>query len=493
MKGVNKKARLIIMTLILIECFSIFLTYKSFENKKINEDIEKYNFNKNMFAIYVKNGDGDYEVYKNSGVWPSEVDDYSINKSKSYCVNSTGETLEGVLEFANGEATVVTKQTVFCYLYFDQRLDIKITFADSDIPNKIGTKKTINCNGTASASWNYKNNGLIVSNIYDKSAKCSVSSGGNLTSLGKLTAVVKSAVDTLTTQFEESHPLVWEYNFGYVRSVFGYRYFNIADYTEPDNYVWFNNELWRIIGRIPVCLTKNCGDNTTNLVKIIRNSSIGNYQYDNSQNWGSTSWENSYLYKLLNGAYLNSTNGNINGTSICSYYQYETAWSYRSSCNFENAGLNNNPMIQEVYWNTGVTSSSDEVKASFINEKNNRTVKAKVGLMSPSDYGLIIWPNGRIYTDVQLDRLCDGSGVNSVPGSKKVWLYTQMTEPTINNTSNGLNTLNIRGCIKNYNSSTTSDIVDIPTAVRPVVYLKENVYVVSGSGTYSNPYQIAMN
>ena len=48
----------------------------------------------------------------------------------------------------------------------------------------------------------------------------------------------------------------------------GYRY----EGKDPNNYIWFNNELWRIIG---VFDSASHGQAGQNLVKIIRNDSIG--------------------------------------------------------------------------------------------------------------------------------------------------------------------------------------------------------------------------
>ena len=45
--------------------------------------------------------------------------------------------------------------------------------------------------------------------------------------------------------------------------------------ADPNNYVLFNNELWRIIGVFDVASTY--GGPTEKRLKIIRNESIGNY------------------------------------------------------------------------------------------------------------------------------------------------------------------------------------------------------------------------
>ena len=80
---------------------------------------------------------------------------------------------------------------------------------------------------------------------------------------------------------------------------------NIRYYgTDPNNYVSFNNELWRIIG-----VFNNIDDGTgiqEIRIKIARNESIGNYAFDNDSN----DWSVATLNTYLNGDYLNSLTSN---------------------------------------------------------------------------------------------------------------------------------------------------------------------------------------
>ena len=71
--------------------------------------------------------------------------------------------------------------------------------------------------------------------------------------------------------------------------------------ADPNNYVSFNNELWRIIGVFNVKSSEN--GQPEKRLKIIRNQSIGNMVWDsaNTNNWTSAS-----LQSYLNGDYYNS-------------------------------------------------------------------------------------------------------------------------------------------------------------------------------------------
>ena len=68
------------------------------------------------------------------------------------------------------------------------------------------------------------------------------------------------------------------------------RYYGAA----PNNYVSFNNELWRIIGVID------------GKIKIIRNESIGDMQWNSTLN---NNWNNASLKSYLNKDYYNSIDG----------------------------------------------------------------------------------------------------------------------------------------------------------------------------------------
>ena len=97
-------------------------------------------------------------------------------------------------------------------------------------------------------------------------------------------------------------------------TVVNYRYVG----KNPDNYVTFNGELWRIIGVFPteVCTNASCSTTETqNLIKIIRNASLGSFSWDYKQTgvgsstskYGSNDWSDSQLMMMLNKtAYLNT-------------------------------------------------------------------------------------------------------------------------------------------------------------------------------------------
>ena len=124
--------------------------------------------------------------------------------------------------------------------------------------------------------------------------------------------------------------------------------------ANPNNYVSFNNELWRIIGVID------------GKIKIIRNESVGNYAWASSE---SNNWNNASLKSYLNGEYYNSIN--------------ET---YKKM------------ISEETYYLGGATSSNyktltasgyynAERDSSQVYSGNPTSTTQYIGLMYPSDYG----------------------------------------------------------------------------------------------------------
>lgn len=213
----------------------------------------------------------------------------------------------------------------------------------------------------------------------------------------------------------------------------------------PDNYVNFNGEKWRIVGIF---------DNDThgisgNLVKIVRNDPLTSSMAFTSSN---VKWPSNSLATYLNGTYYNS----LSDTS--------------------------RNLIQSVYWKNGTSSKyATTTLANQYTAERNATGKLKnVGLIYPSDYGYAALSAScprTTYTLANYD-LCRSYD----------WLVISSLEWTMTQ-GYGNNwyafTINPNGYIASTYGTTAS-------YVRPSVYLKANVKLYSGSGTYDDPYTIAI-
>ena len=256
----------------------------------------------------------------------------------------------------------------------------------------------------------------------------------------------------------------------------GYRY----EGKDPNNYVWFNNELWRIIG---VFDENSHGVSGQNLVKIIRNDSIGGLAWHKSN---TNDWTASSLMNLLNGAYLNSENGT--GGEYC--YGYSTTVP-AGNCDYTETGINDTyrAMIENVTWYLGGYSSTSATAEAFYGYERGDTVYSGrptsttgyIGLMYPSDYGYSVLASS-------CARTTNLGSYNTASCAGESWLYGQGYEWTITpHSSNSDIVFRV-----NYHGYLFSSSARYGYSARPSLYLASSVYVVDGNGSMSDPYIIGM-
>ena len=259
--------------------------------------------------------------------------------------------------------------------------------------------------------------------------------------------------------------------------------------ANPNNYVKFNNELWRIIGVFDV-------DDGTGKVekrmKIIRNESIGNYSWDYTSSGSYTNeWKTAQLNTLLNsGAYYNRTTG--------SYYNNSTS---ASNVDFTSTGLTDaaKSMIGDAKWYLGgasnYTSSSNGLASHFYSYERGTAVynssrstnwTGKVGLMYPSDYGYATsGGNSRNRASCMAKELYSWDDSSYSDCKNNDWLLNTSTvqwtmSPRADNSYNVFY-VNYAGFVDSCSAYYTN-------AGRPVVHLKSTIKVISGSGTTSSPF-----
>ena len=234
---------------------------------------------------------------------------------------------------------------------------------------------------------------------------------------------------------------------------------NIRYYgADPNNYVSFNNELWRIIG-----VFKDIDDgngNKATRIKIARNESIGDYAWDSGNK---NEWSTSTLQTYLNGTYLNGL----------------TAESQS--------------MIDNAVWNLGGSSEFQGLYANdYYTFERGTTVYSgrstewigKIALMYPSDY---------MYAG-DLSK-CSKDGYNwdtdQTNCRNTSWLRnTSTTQWTL--TPNSFISFHSffvgsSGYLSNHSNPhnvTSSD------ASRPVLYLATTVEITGGEGTSENPFTL---
>ena len=266
---------------------------------------------------------------------------------------------------------------------------------------------------------------------------------------------------------------------------------NIRYYgSNPNNYVSFNNELWRIIGVF--------GDN----VKLIRSEKLGDLSWDSSESsvnggYGVNEWSTSALQKYLNTMYYGGT------TVTC----YGGSKNSTTTCPTGTIDETSKGLIDYHTWNTG---------APNYNELYNSTTKS---------YDTVEFYNAERGTTN--GKICSsGTGCNDTVTRTTSWIgyigLPYITDYAYASSENDCNTMidqsSTYKCKNNnwmhygdgdgtwylsplaypFNAHFVWDVVgygsvDFSNAaytlsVFPTIYLKSNILIESGKGTSSNPY-----
>ena len=273
--------------------------------------------------------------------------------------------------------------------------------------------------------------------------------------------------------------------------------------ANPNNYVWFNDELWRMIGFV------NTPEGQR--MKLVRKEGIGEYSWDSSDSSvnsgeGVNEWSTSKLMELLNhGAYYNRESG------LC----YNGANNQTVACDFSESGLSDEAkeMIDTVTWNTGSNDGTTYIynnintKNFYHLERSNNTGKicnpdefcndavprnttwvGKVGLMYPSDYGYATSGGSATNKEGCLYTALYSWGYEGVSDCKdNDWLYVPgQFRWTLTSFATYMNA-NIAFYMNHaldVNHTVISDFINVV----PAVFLKTNVRIESGNGTMDSPY-----
>ena len=308
----------------------------SFDDNKKTEQQVRGSTNLSMM-IETAAGSGEY-VQSTSSEWPT--DGYIFNETLSKCENG------GILSWDAATHSVILKNNMSdkCYVYFDVKPpDILITA--NNVPSTYGKVGSISCNN-GTATYNQRYNRIEVSSLTDFSSQCTLSFSDS-TSKVNLASYITGLSGT--TQGE-----------GQVVNENGYRY----EGKNPSNYVWFNNEYWRIIG---VFDSNSHGQSGKNLVKIIRAETLDGLAWHKSN---TNDWTAASLRSLLNGNYYNATDGTSSG--YC-YGYFTTA---TGNCDYTKKGIQDGyrGMIANVTWYLGGYSSTSATTEAFYGYERGTTV-----------------------------------------------------------------------------------------------------------------------
>ena len=329
----------------------------------------------------------------------------------------------------------------------------------TSFPSKGMYKAQVTCVG-ANGRWLYDEWKLAIENITSDDVTCDI----------KFETIPKTNLNDYTISLAGTTQ-----GLGQVVNENGYRY----EGKNPNNYVWFNNEYWRIIG---VFDSASHGQSNKNLVKIIRADVLDGLVWHKSN---SNDWTAASLNKLLNGAYYNAQDGTSSG------YCYGNSSSVTANCDYTKKGIQAGyrKMIANVTWYLGGYSSNSATAESFYGYERGTIVSSGrptsttgyIGLMYPSDYGYSVLSNSCART----------TNLNSYSSSTCAgasWLYGKGYEWTILPfSSNGATVFDLF-----FSGSLSTGIANNGYGARPVLYLDASVYKIDGEGTLDKPYIIGV-
>ena len=460
----NKKKYLFFSIFIVIILVFILIVYNNNYKKDIyvekSKDSIKNSDNSNKIPgmvslmIETKVGTGVYEA-STSTTWPTKG--YEFNSEKSGCENG------GTLLYNETAQKVVlkTKQSDKCYAYFDI-VSPDVTLSINNRPTTLTERNmgAISCTNS-NATYNQQYNRVEISSIDKKYTSCTLNYTDSTSKVNLATYITGLAGTTQGT--------------GKVVNENGYRY----EGKNPNNYIWFNNEYWRIIG---VFDSASHGVSGKNLVKIIRADVLDGLAWDKSN---TNNWDTSSLKSLLNGAYYNAEDG------TSSEYCYGYSTTVPANCDYTKKGIQSGyrGMIVSVTWHLGGSSSVGATTSAFYGYERGTTVYSGrptsttgyIGLMYPSDYGYSVLSSS-------CARTTNLVSYNTAKCAGASWLYGKGTEWTL--TSNSSNSNNV--FVLNSNGYVINSGANYGSGSRPVLYLDASVYKIGGDGSLKNPYIVGM-
>ena len=453
----NRKKIIVLISCVFVTCLVIIFAYnKSFNKNKHIEEIKENSSNKvpDMVSIMLETGvdTNKYEL-SSSNEYPTSK--YEFNSVKSKCENG------GTITYNETTKKLILKSNIStkCYAYFDV-VPPDVTLAITNRPTIYGKLGTINCTGS-SATYNQQYNRVEISSFNGKYSSCNLNYTDSTSKVNLASYIMGLSGKTQGT--------------GKVVNENGYRY----EGKNPNNYIWFNNEYWRIIG---VFDSASHGVSGKNLVKIIHADVLDGLAWNKSN---TNDWTASSLKSLLNGAYYNAQDGTNSG------YCYGYSTTATANCDYTKRGIQSGyrGMIANVTWHLGGYSSTSATTSALYGYERGTTVYSGrptsttgyIGLMYPSDYGYSVLSSS-------CARTTNLGSYNSANCAGQSWLYGKGYEWTLTPYSSYSDSV----FILRYNGYVHGSIANYGCGSRPVLYLDASVYKIDGDGSLNNPYIVGM-
>ncbi len=271
--------------------------------------------------------------------------------------------------------------------------------------------------------------------------------------------------------------------------------------ADPNNYVWFNNDMYQIIG---VFDENSHGKTGQYLVKLIMANTLGGYSWgaynssntsgtysDYKSDWtGTTTGIKANLNVLFNEYFLNSTNtsSTYGACSNWTYFSDNTNYRTNDCSDIVGYGIDSSALnsIETTTWYLYGSGTGQSKQNWYLCERGGNsctgansgaystTTDAKIGLMYLSDY---------LYASSYYTSSDTTTQGTNYFGNKN-WLYKGFEWTLTPNASLAHYVWRVNNGSANHHSTY------YPNSARPSFYLKSTVSISGGDGTFANPYVI---
>ena len=214
--------------------------------------------------------------------------------------------------------------------------------------------------------------------------------------------------------------------------------------ANPNNYITFNNETWRIISI-----------GADNIIKIMRNESIENQVWDAGN---SNAWETSDIKTYLNDTYLPTIT------------------------------VNNDKIVSHT-WSIGeVTNNNSDLAGQIVDENGTQSQATSIGMITASEYL-------RANTNTEQCGNMDINNTNRTTCLTTNWMYNIVPSdnflwtisPSASYSDSVFRVSGIHSIAGRLNRST---LATLSSGVSPVLYLTSDI-TLTGDGSSGNPYVIS--
>ncbi len=319
-----------------------------------------------------------------------------------------------------------------------------------------------NKDNTITVNFNEESWSVNVIGLKESRTKCNLKFVKGAYILGKPIKAITSGEGLYEVTHEEAKNLM---NDGLKKSE--YRYAG----SNPNNYVLFNNELWRIIGLVNVITDKNTVEQR---IKITKND-LYNITWSSEK---INDWTQAEVMEILNTSYYNTLDKNAQNL-----IDENIIWNIGRSDTYNDVSAN------QFYERERGTITYNDEPYIWNKENSKENIFHSIGLIYASDYGYATNGNNlETRTQCLSNSLYDWYNYEYCYRNDWLWnTYYQWTMTTFKE-SNGVFSISSDGRINRDYNITAKDYSHITLYLKPTIKIINN----DKDGSLENPYELIL-